>query len=69
VASCVAQNPLPGCSDPGVSAAAQVFMSCCAIANLNCNLDQPTPLCNDGAVLVGKQLAAGCRCASKGVAV
>eukprot|EP00802_Teleaulax_amphioxeia_P011003 Tamp_11033.p1 GENE.Tamp_11033~~Tamp_11033.p1 ORF type:complete len:189 (+),score=36.97 Tamp_11033:55-567(+) len=39
----------------------EVFKSCCNIANLNCNLDQPTPLSNDGAVLVGKQLSAGCR--------
>lgn len=39
---------------------AQVFKSCTAIANLNCNLDQPTPLGNDGAALVGIQLAAGC---------
>ena len=38
----------------------EVFRSCTAIANLNCNLDQPTPLSNDGAVLVGKQLVAGC---------
>jgi hypothetical protein len=38
----------------------QVFKSCTAIANLNCNLDQPTPLGNDGAALVGIQLAAGC---------
>ena len=40
----------------------EVFKSCCDIANLNCNLDQPTPLGNDGALLVGKQLMAGCRC-------
>lgn len=38
----------------------EVFQSCCAIANLNCNLDQPTQLSNDGAALVGKQLLSGC---------
>ena len=38
----------------------QVFQSCSAIANLNCNLDQPTPLSNDGAAMVRKQLELGC---------
>jgi hypothetical protein len=38
----------------------EVVKSCCAIANFNCCLDQPTPLSNDGAALVGNQLLAGC---------
>jgi hypothetical protein len=37
-----------------------VVKSCCAIANFNCSLDQPTPLSNDGAALVGNQLLGGC---------
>jgi len=48
-------------SQPDMRVEEQVFKSCSAIANLNCNLDQPTPLSNVGAALVGIQLVAGCK--------